>query len=318
MTAESLRIHIDAYLELRRSLGFCTRSQAHNLRELLDYVVAQGFSWPIRTQTILDWISAASVRCGLPGQRMRLIHARCFLKNLKASAPDTEVPGPGLLPHQPRPKPRLYSAEEIANLQQATSQLWQHGSLWQLTPYSIIGLLASTGLRAGEVMALTVGDVRLDTDPPQLYVRKAKFCKSRVVPIHPSTAEQLRTYLQERNRTKLHRPSTAFFITGMGRPLSYPTLRRMFVQLIHSAGIKNPDGGRGPLLHSFRHGFAIERLLMWYRDNLDVRALIPHQYVYLGHLSKKETYWYLTATPELLTAAGEAFRCACEPGGGHE
>lgn len=317
MTVESLRIHIDAYLELRRSLGFCTRPEAHNLRELLDYV-AQGFSWPIRTQTILDWISAASVGCGLPGQRMRLIHARCFLKHLKASEPNTEVPGPGLLPHQPRPKPRLYSAEEIAKLQQATSQLWEPGSLWQLTPYSIIGLLASTGLRAGEVMALTVGDVRLDTDPPHLYIRKAKFFKSRVVPIHPSTAEQLRTYLQQRNRAKLHRPSTAFFITGMGRRLSYPTLRRMFVQLIDSVGIKNPDGGRGPLLHSFRHGFAVERLLTWYRDNLDVRALIPHLSVYLGHLSKEETYWYLTATPELLTAAGEAFRCACESGGAHE
>ena len=89
----------------------------------------------------------------------------------------------------------------------------------------------------------------------------------------------------------------------------------MFRRLIHSAGIKNPNGKRGPLLHSFRHGFAIERLQTWYRDGLDVRALIPHLSVYLGHLSKEETYWYLTATPELLSAAGEAFRCACEPGG---
>ena len=93
MTPDSLRSHIDAYLELRRSLGFRTPAQAHHLRELLDYVIAQGFAWPIRTQTILDWISAAgSVSCGLPGQRMRLINARCFLKHLKASAPDTEVP----------------------------------------------------------------------------------------------------------------------------------------------------------------------------------------------------------------------------------
>jgi integrase/recombinase XerD len=64
-----------------------------------------------------------------------------------------------------------------------------------------------------------------------------------------------------------------------------------------------------------RHGFAVQRLLAWYADNLDVRAMIPHLSVYLGHLSKEETYWYLTATPELLTAAGEAFRRSCEPGG---
>jgi integrase/recombinase XerD len=179
MTPESLRLHIDAYLELRRSLGFRTvRVVAHDLRGLLDYVIAQGFSWPIRTQAILDWINAASIDCGLGGQRLRLINARCFLKHLKASAPETEVPGPGLLPRQPRPKPRLYSVEEIAKLQQATSELWEPGSLWQLTPYSIIGLLASTGLRAGEVIALTVGDVHLDSDPPQLYIRKTKFYKS--------------------------------------------------------------------------------------------------------------------------------------------
>jgi integrase len=246
---------------------------------------------------------------------MRLTQARCFLKHLKASVPETEVPGPGLLPRQPRPKPRLYSCEEITKLQQATSHLWKPGSLSQLTPYFIIGLLASTGLRAGEVAALTVDDVRLDSDPPQLHIRKAKFYKSRIVPIHSSTADQLRVYLQERNRVKLYRPSKAFFITGRRLPLTYSALRRMFGQLIRSVGIKNADGKRGPLLHSFRHGFAVQRLLAWYADNLDVRALIPHLSVYLGHLSKEETYWYLTATPELLTAAGEAFRRSCEPGG---
>ena len=121
MNLAQLRVHVEAYLELRRSLGFQTQFETYNLRELLRYIEVQGFSWPIRTQTILDWISTASAHCGLPGQRMRLVHARCFLKHLKASVPDTEVPGPGLLPRQSRPKPRLYSPEEIAKLLAATS-----------------------------------------------------------------------------------------------------------------------------------------------------------------------------------------------------
>jgi len=315
MNSAQFRVHIEAYLNLRRSLGFQTEYESYHLRALSDYVEAKGFSWPISTQTILDWIAAAALHCGLPGQRMRLTQARCFLKHLKASVPETEVPGPGLLPRQPRPKPRLYSNEEITMLQQATSHLWKPGSLSQLTPYFIIGLLASTGLRAGEVIALTVDDVRLGSDPPQLYIRKAKFYKSRIVPIHSSTADQLRAYLQERNRVKLRRLSKAFFITGRRLPLSYAALRRMFRQLVQSVGIKNAGGKRGPLLHSFRHGFAVQRLLAWYADNRDVRAMIPHLSVYLGHLSKEETYWYLTATPELLTAAGEAFRRSCDPGG---
>jgi integrase/recombinase XerD len=232
MNPAQFRVHIEAYLNLRSSLGFQTEYESYNLRELSDYVEAKGFSWPIRTQTILDWIGAASLHCGLPGQRMRLTHARCFLKHLRASVPDTEVPGPSLLPHEPRPKPRWYSPEEIAKLQQATSTLWKPGSLSQRTSYSLIGLLASTGLRAGEVIALTVDDVRLGSDPPQLYIRKAKFYKSRIVPIHSSTADQLRAYLQERNRVKLRRPSKAFFITGRRQPLSYSALRRMFRQLV--------------------------------------------------------------------------------------
>ena len=306
---------MEAYLKLRRSLGFYTPPVAHNLRELLDHLEAEGFSWPIHTQTILDWIGAATAHCGLPGQRMRLIHARCFLKYLKASVPETEVPGPGLLPSPMRPKPRLYSAEEIGRLQQATGELWEPDSLGQLTPYVIIGLLASTGLRASEVMALKIADVQLDANPPYLHIRKTKFYKSRMVPIHPTTVPPLQAYMEKRNRAKLRQPSTAFFITGTGRPLSYPTLRRMFVQLLESAGIQRVDGRRGPMLHSFRHGFAVQRLVAWYHDKLDVRAMIPHLSVYLGHLSKEETYWYLTATPELLAAAGDAFQRCCEPGG---
>ena len=116
MNPAQLRIHIEAYLSLRKSLGFQTEYETYHLRELADYVAAKDFSWPIRTQTILNWIEAASLHCGLPGQKMRLTQARCFLRHLKASVPETEVPGPGLLPHPPRPKPRLYSNEEIAKL----------------------------------------------------------------------------------------------------------------------------------------------------------------------------------------------------------
>src|SRR5258708_32300768 len=140
----------------------------------------------------------------------------------------------------------------------------------------IIGLLASTGLRAGEVIALTVDDVRVDSDPPQLHIRKAKFYKSRIVPVHSSTADQLRTYLQERNRVKLRRPSKAFFITGRRLPLSYSALRRMLRQLVQSVGIQNADGKRGPLLHSFPHGFAVRRLLTWSADHMAGRAPVPH------------------------------------------
>ena len=315
MTASDIQCRLEAYLELRRSLGFVICYAAYALKELLQYVQAKGLSWPIQSQTILDWIAAAAPHCGPAGQRARLIHARGFLRHLKASFPETEVPPPGILAPVIRPKPYLYTPEETAGLLQATHLLWPSGSLQQLTLYTLIGLLASTGLRAGESIHLALADVQLDAVPPHLEVRHAKFYKSRLVPIHPTTVEQLRRYLVERNRARLSQPSNAFFLSGRGRPLSYKMLHRTFARIARAAGIKKTDGQRGPCLHSFRHGFAVARLLAWYRAGLDVSSWLPHLSVYLGHLNKEETYWYLTATPELLTAAGDAF---CRYGDGGE
>jgi integrase len=315
MTASDIQCRLEAYLELRRSLGFVICYEAYALKELLQYIQAKGLSWPIHAQTILDWIAAAALHCGPAGQRARLIHARGFLRHLKASFPETEVPPPGILAPVIRPKPYLYTPEETAGLLQATHLLWPSGSLQQLTPYTLIGLLASTGLRPGESTHLALADVRLDAVPPHLEVRYAKFYKSRLVPIHPTTVEQLRRYLVERNRVRLSQPSNAFFLSGRGRPLSYTMLHRTFAQIARAAGIKKTNGQRGPCLHSFRHGFAVGRLLAWYRAGLEVSSWLPHLSVYLGHLNKEETYWYLTATPELLTAAGDAFCGYCDGGG---
>jgi integrase/recombinase XerD len=307
MTITDIQCRLEAYLALRQSLGFVTCYSAYALEELLQYVQSKDLSWPIRPQTVLDWVAAAGLHCGPAGQRARLIHARGFLKHLRASFPETEVPPPGILAPVIRPKPYLYTSQEMASLLKATHLLWPIGSLPQLTAYTLIGLLASTGLRAGESTRLTLNDVRLDAVPPHLEIRHTKFYKSRLVPLHPTTVEHLRTYLLERNRFCLPRPSNAFFLSGRGRPLSYGSLRRIFAQVAGVAGIKKTDGRRGPCLHSLRHGFAVERLLVWYRDGLDVSSWLPHLSVYLGHLNKEETYWYLTATPELLTVAGSVF-----------
>ena len=186
-----------------------------------------------------------------------------------------------------RPKPYLYTPQETTDLLQATNLLWPSGSLQQLTVYTLIGLLASTGLRPGESIHLELDDVRLDAVPPHLEVRHTKFYKSRLVPIHPTTVEQLRGYLVERNRVLLPQPSNAFFLSGRGRPLSYRMLHRAFARMAHVAGIKKTEGQRAPCLHSFRPGFAVGRLLAWYRAGVEVSSWLPHLSAYLGHLNKE-------------------------------
>ena len=309
-----LQIHADRYAELRKALGFKFRERG-SVQQFVDFLESQGGSGPIRAAMALEWAVSASPRCGRFGQVGRLTVAWHFLMYLKAFLPDTEIPAPGLLAEERRPRPYLYSGEEIVGMQQATRTLWEPGCLKQITFETLIGLLASTGLRIGEALRLAVDDLHLDFDPPHLEIRDTKFGKSRFVPVHPSTAQQLRLYLGKRHNLVGDKPE-ALFLLRPKKPLQYSPTRIYFRQIANAAGVrKNPPGRRGPAWHSLRHTFAVQRLLKWYRAGADVRSLLPNLAVYLGHLGPAQTYHYLTAAPELLSAAADIFGSYANAGG---
>lgn len=204
-----LQIYAERYAELRQALGFKFRERGL-VQQFVDFLESQNCSGPIRTAMVLEWAVSASPSCGRCGQVRRLTVARHFLICLKAFLPDTEIPAPGLLAEERRPRPYLYSSEEIVRMQQATRTLWEPGCLKQFTFETLIGLLASTGLRIGEALRLAVGDLHLDFDPPHLEIRNTKFGKSRFVPVHPSTAQNLRLYLGKRCSLVGDKPETLF------------------------------------------------------------------------------------------------------------
>jgi integrase len=183
---------------------------------------------------------------------------------------------------------------------------------------TLIGLLACTGLRASEALGLTLDDLKLDLDPPHILIRNTKFYKSRFVPIHPTTTEKLRLYLQMRKQLCPSSSSKAVFLKDTGEPLRYHNALANFRAITHQAGIQSTAGRRQPALHALRHTFAVARLVSWHYAGLDARTLLPHLSVYLGHVSLEETYWYLTATPELLTAASASFESHVDSGGPNE
>jgi integrase/recombinase XerD len=143
----------------------------------------------------------------------RLSAARGFLIHLRASIPDTEVPETGLLKKSPRRIPYLFSNDQIRDLLKAASAIGPAGSLRPHTYETILGLMASTGIRVGEAIRLTTGDVKLDPHPPRLQIRESKFRKSRVVPLHPTTTEKLRNYASLRPRIGYGSAETAFFLS---------------------------------------------------------------------------------------------------------
>ncbi len=314
MNPAELERRLAAYIAVRQTLGYAMRAERTLLFDFKRFITERGVMNPIRAQMAVDWATQSSGR-GVAGAATRLTMARRFLLHLRGSYPDTEIPGINLLATARRPTPYLFSEAEVTALIEASRKIGPRGSLRPLTLATLIFLLDSTGLRVGEVVHLSIGDVMLTAAPPRLVIRDTKFGKSRLVPLHPTTAVILAQYVAERKRLSYDGLSDAFFISERGAAFSVSSLGRWFGQLVLRVGLWPEKGKRWPCLRSFRHTFAVRRLRTWYEEGADVTTLLPHLSVYLGHLSPKETYWYLTSTPELLGVAADRFRSYVGKGG---
>ena len=315
MSHRSLHLHLDAYLSVREALGFQMRAERTLLRDFVGFVELHGDGGAIRAQLAVDWACASSTQRGRGGAAQRLSMARRFLTYLRATLPETEVPHSGLVASIRWPRPYLLTPPQITALIRAAQDLGPHGSLRPHTFATFLGVLASTGLRVGEAIRLTVQDVHLDATPPVLHIRETKFHKSRMVPLHPTTIVPLRHYTALRTALGYAALSDIFFVSEQGGALTYGPLRRWFLTVWHTVGLRPTDGGRRPSLRALRHSFAVQRMRRWYQEGREVQALLPHLSVYLGHVRPQESYWYLTATPELLAAAAERFRAYAAGGG---
>jgi integrase/recombinase XerD len=260
-------------------------------------------------QTRLTTVAALAWAAQTPGsnpvtRRQRLSVVRCFARHMKTLDPGCEVPPAGLLAATARrPAPYLYSPQEISALVHAAETL-----AWPLaaaTYQALISLLAVTGLRIGE--ALTLGRADADLDHGVLHVT-GKYDKVRLVPLHATTTAMLVSYSALRDRLCPVPQGTSFFITCAGRPVPGAMARRTFWKLLDRAGIHAPPGRRRPRIHDLRHSFAVSTYLRWYQEGADVQANAPVLSTYLGHRCPADTYWYLTAAPELLALAAQRLR----------
>lgn len=288
------------YLALRRALGFKLRHQTWWLPDFVSYLEAHGSS-VITTKLALDW--AQTPRDASPKYWAdRLGAVRQFARHHRAFDPRTEVPPLDLLP---RPRAQrliayIYTDDEVAALIRAASRLQRR--LPSATYPTLLGLLAATGMRVSEALALHADDI--DWNRKWLTVRCSKFSKSRHVPLHETTLGALRDYARVRDRLRPHRRSPSFFLSNLGTQVVHQTFWRVFQRLLKRTGIGGASGRR-PRIHDLRHAFAMKVLRDWYAAGVDVEPRLPWLATYLGHVSPSTTYWYLRATPELLALAGE-------------
>ena len=325
MTFEALSQHLEAFLALKRARAKRSpyfegdqrrrlRYEEALLRSFLERWRQHGCPWPIRAEFAMDWVMDGSMLNRPYRDEHRLLAIRAFLLQVRTFEEQTGIPQIQFRRRYKRRASYIFSDREIQQLMEAAAR--NRLRFRAATVSTLIGLLASTGIRIGEALRLTMADVRLDAKPSHLYIHETKFGKSRNVVLHTSTVEHLRHYIDERATALQGRSAEPFFTNTICRPLIYNPLRYTFRQLLKQVGIAPPANQRRPTLHCFRHTFAVKRLTLWQHEGTDIRTQLPWLSVYLGHQGPESTYWYLSATPDLLRDAGALFDPEQMPEGG--
>ena len=206
-------------------------------------------------------------------------------------------------------RPYLFSEAEVERLLDAARTFPSRiAPLRPLVLHAMITLVYCAGLRLGEIVSLTLGD--LDLEASLLEIRNTKFFKSRRLPLAASAIKVLCGYL--RARAAAGAPTTPdapmWWTSLRRRGYSYGMTEKLLIRVIRRAGLKPARGQRGPRVHDVRHTFVAHRMMQWYRDGVDPQTRLPHLATYLGHKDIRSTLVYLNITPELLQQASERYR----------
>ncbi|MGH9223855.1 MAG: tyrosine-type recombinase/integrase [Acidimicrobiales bacterium] len=292
--------NVEEYLRLRRALGHQLADAARLLPRFVAHLDSLGAA-TITVEVALGWVQLPDNAGPTSSVWMRRMTAvRGFARYLSGIDPATEVPPLGLVTFRRHWRPPfIYAPADVEALMAEVPRVVP-SELRAATFRTMIGLLAATGMRVGEAIALRRADV--DWGDGVLVVRAAKFGKSRELPLQRSTVDALGSYADERDRWVPRPEAPTFFVSRKGTPVIYTDFGERFRELVRRTGV-GADSPVSPRVHDLRHSFAVATLVHWYRAGEDVGALLPRLSTYLGHLTPGYTYWYLSAAPELLALA---------------
>ncbi|MCA1700221.1 MAG: tyrosine-type recombinase/integrase, partial [Actinobacteria bacterium] len=273
-----LQTHVDDYLRLRRALGFKLKEDERVLRQLVGYLEAAGAE-TLSSELAIRWARLpAGVHPNHWAKRLRI--ARGFAAYLQTIDPTTEIPPPDVFPtRRQRATPYLFSQQDICRLLREARRL-RH-PLRAASYEALFGLLAVSGMRIGEAIALGREDI--DLDAGLITIRKAKHDRARLVPLHPTATEALRRYASERDRLCPTPRSRAFFLSSAGTAVHGNGLRSTFTEITTRIGVRTE--AVHPRIHDLRHRFAVQTLIDWQRSGIKIDERIATLSSYLGHVS---------------------------------
>ncbi|MDX8450475.1 tyrosine-type recombinase/integrase [Mesorhizobium captivum] len=292
-----LRTALERYVGMRQGLGYKYHGPAQRLSDFVTFMEARGAE-TITTALAMEWVTLIGRQ---PSWSIRLTDVRCFAQHLTHFDTLTEVPPQDAVPPARRAKPYIYTDTEITALLAAALSLPPANALRRWTYHCLFGLIAVAGLRHSEALGLRRDDV--DLDQGVLTVRESKFGKSRLVPLHATTVAVLSDYARRRDAHLGAPRSPCFFVAEQGGRLLHQYVHRVFWQLSRQIGLRQKGQRNGPRVHDLRHRFAVQTLINWYRAGEDVERELPVLSTFLGHACVRDTYWYLSAAPELMVHA---------------
>jgi integrase/recombinase XerD len=286
---------VQGYLTMRYQLGYKLERATYVLNGFATYAKQKKVSH-ITTKVALEY-ATQNHNAAPPSWASRLGIIRRFALYMRLLDPLTEVPPPNLLPYSYRRRsPYIYSDSDILKILKSCNILLNH-PLDAKTYYTLLGLIAVTGLRPGEALNLKSDSV--DMTLGIITIRDSKFRKTRKVPVHKSTIKKLQEYVKYRDQYFKKKTSTYFFVNKRGYGLQARTVRQIFNKICIHAGLMNKRKHVRPRLMGLRHTFAVKTLENCYLDGLNAEIVMPILSTYLGHENPIHTYWYLSATPEL-------------------
>ncbi len=288
---------VAAYLGLRRSLGYKLATDGHLLRSFARFASRHGGTAFVKSETVIEWAAGAPA----PASRERRLKVVArFARHARSEDRRHEIPPVNVFGHHPsKRRPHIYSSDEIRSLLDVAARIGPVGSIRSHTYATLLGLLAATGLRVSEGLALRVDDI----GDAGIRILETKFHKSRLVPLHQTTAHALARYLERRRQI---RPSTDHvFVTLAGGALKYATVNKVFAELRQEA-LQLVDGRPLPRIHDIRHTFAVRALETAPKGTRLLGRHMRALSTYMGHASFLSTYWYLHATPHLMRSVAGA------------
>jgi integrase/recombinase XerD len=281
---------LDSYLKVRRACGFKLGCQGKLLQSFADFSNSRGKHY-VCSDVAIEW---AGLSRSLPQRARRLSEVIRFSRYIRAEDSVHEIPPPVFgIEKRLRPIPYIFSQNEIQRILQAASELGHHPFRGK-TYSALFALLACTGMRVSEATALRFKDITLDG----LIIKRTKFRKNRLVPLHETAMAGIKRYFEQRS---LYAPyNDHVFVSLKEKPLQPWDTHKAFKTVVNKIGFKQKPNLPRPTLHSFRHTFAVRALenCTGSRDHITKHMLALS--TYLGHSKIYHTYWYLEAVPDLM------------------